>query len=318
MKRVWIIAGVLIALVAGSAFAYFRLQPKPQPTQVVYGSGRIEADEVRVAPEVAGRLVVNVPREGETIRQGEELARVDPVDFELQVVQAESQRRASAYSARQFDAAINLAEHHAMTARADLARYETLRTQGWVTIPQLDTRRNTYQLAVDAAAVLRQQRAQAIAQIDVASQSLKLARQRLTRTAVHSPLTGTVLDRLIEPGEVVSAGQPLLVLADLRRVRLKIFVTEAELGKIRLGATARLRVDAFPNRDFPARVAQVDAQAQFTPRDVHVQEERARTVYGILLEAANPSGLLKPGMPADAWVLWDTARGWPQQLRIPE
>lgn len=317
MKRVWLIAAVLVALAAGSAFLYFALQPKPQPAQVVYGSGRIEADEVRVASEVPGRLVANLPREGEGVGQGMELARIEAVDFELQASQAEAQRRASGYSAAQLDAQISLAEHHAGTARADLARFETLRSQGWTTIPQLDLRRNAYEAAIGQASSLRQQRAQALAQTEVAGRTLALARQRLGRTIIRAPLTGTVLDRLIEPGEVVSAGQPLLVLADLRRVRLKVFVTEADLGKIRLGAPARLRVDAFPARDFPARVAQVDAQAQFTPRDVHVQDERARTVYGVLLEADNPAGLLKPGMPADAWILWDQAAGWPKQLRIP-
>ena len=318
MKRVWLIAAVLIALAAGSAFLYFALQPKPQPSQVVYGSGRIEANEVRVAPEVPGRLIANLPWEGETVREGMEVARIEAVDFELQESQAEAQRRASSYSAAQLDAQISLAEHHAVTARADLARFEKLRGQGWTTIPQLDLRRNTYEAAVGQASTLRQQRAQALAQTEVAGRTLALARQRLGRTIIRAPLTGTVLDRLIEPGEVVSAGQPLLVLADLRRVRLKIFVTEADLGKVRLGAPARLRVDAFPARDFPARVAQVDAQAQFTPRDVHVQDERARTVYGVLLEAENPAGVLKPGMPSDAWILWDQAAGWPKQLRIPE
>ena len=318
MKRVWLIAAVLVALAAGSAFLYFQLQPKPQPAQVVYGSGRIEANEVRVAPEVPGRLIANLPWEGETVRKGMEIARIEAVDFELQASQAEAQRRASSYSASQLDAQISLAEHHAVTAKADLARFETLRRQGWTTIPQLDLRRNAYEAAVGQASTLRQQRAQALAQTEVAGRTLALARQRLGRTVIRAPLSGTVLNRLIEPGEVVSAGQPLLVLADLRRVRLKVFVSEADLGKIRLGAPARLRVDAFPERDFPARVAQVDAQAQFTPRDVHVQDERARTVYGVLLEADNPAGVLKPGMPADSWILWDQAAGWPKQLRIPE
>jgi len=127
-----------------------------------------------------------------------------------------------------------------------------------------------------------------------------------------------VLERLAEPGEVVAAGQPVAVVADLERVTLKVYVSEADLGRIRLDAPARIRVDAFADRWFPARVARVDAQAQFTPRDVHMEDERVRTVYGVTLEALNPDGLLKPGMPADAWILWDAASGWPAQLAIPE
>ena len=318
MKRVWIIAAVLVAIAAGSALLYFRLQPEPQAAQLVYGSGRIEADEVRVAPEVPGRLVEHRLREGEAVRAGELLARIDPVDFELQAGQASAQLTAARRSASQIDAQTHLARHHAETSRNDLARYETLRRQGWVTVQQIDVRRNAYMAAADQVSVLRQQRVQADAQTDVATRSLSLARERLGRTRIRSPLSGSVLERLAEPGEVVAAGQPLAVIANLTRVRLRVFVSEADLGRLRLGAPARIRVDAFPERTFEARVARVDAQAQFTPRDVHMQDERVRTVYGVTLEAANAEGLLKPGMPADAWILWDAARGWPARLSVPE
>lgn len=318
MKRAGIIAAILLLIAAGSAFLYWKLQPEPQPGQVVYGSGRIEADEVRIALEVPGRLVENRRREGEAVRSGELIARIDPVDFELQAGQASAQLNAARRSASQIDAQTHLARHHVETSRGDLARYETLRRQGWATVPQLDIRRNAYMAATGQVSVLSQQRAQADAQSEVAARSLALARERLARTRIHSPLSGRVLERLAEPGEVVAAGQPVTIIANLERVRLKLFVTEADLGRLRLGAPARIRVDSFPNRTFDARIAQVDAQAQFTPRDVHMKDERVRTVYGVTLEAANPQGLLKPGMPADAWILWDEARGWPALLTVPE
>ena len=318
MKRVWIIALVLVLIVGASAFAYFRLQPEPAPGQLVYGSGRIEADEVRVAPEVPGRLVEHRPREGDAVRAGELIASLDPVDYVLQADQAAAQRTASLRSASQIDTQIHLARHHADTAQRDLRRYETLRRDGWVTIQQLDLRRNAYMAAADQVSVLHQQRAQADAQADIATRSLALARERLGRTRLRAPLSGRVLERLAEPGEVVAAGQPVAVIANLSRVRLKLFVSEADLGRLRLGAPARIRVDAFPDRSFEARLARVDAQAQFTPRDVHMRDERVRTVYGVTLEAENPDGLLKPGMPADAWILWDLARGWPARLDVPE
>ena len=318
MKRVSIVALILVALVAASAYVYFRIQPEPLPAQLVYGSGRIEADEVRVAPEVPGRLLENRAREGETVRAGDLIARVDPVDFELQAGQAAAQQTATRRSASQIDAQIHLAEHHTETAQQDLARYETLRGRGWVTIPQLDVRRNAYMAAADQVSVLRQQRAQADAQSDVAARTLSLALERLGRTRIRAPLSGSVLERLAEPGEVVATGQPVAVIANLSRVRLRVFVSEVDLGRLRLGGAARIRIDAFPDRTFEARVARIDAQAQFTPRDVHMQDERVRTVYGVTLEAANPEGLLKPGMPADAWILWDVPRGWPARLTVPE
>lgn len=318
MKRVGLVAVLLLMIAGASAFAYFKLQPKPQPAQVVYGSGRIEADEVRVASQVGGRLLENTVREGQAVTAGQLVARIDSTDLQLQEGEAASQHKASRYSTTQLDAQIRLAEHHAEVAKADLLRYEALRRQGWVTVPQVDARRNTYESAVDQASALRQQRAQTLAQTDVASRSHALAREQLGRTVVRAPLTAAVLERLAEPGEVVAAGQPIVVLADLRKVRLKVFISESELGKIRLGAPARLKVDSFPDRLFAARVAQVDPEAQFTPRDVHMADERARTVYGVTLEADNPQGVLKPGMPADAWILRSDKASWPDRLTVPE
>ena len=318
MKRIWILAALLILVAAGSAIVYFRLQPEPQSPQAVFGSGRIEADEVRLAPEVPGRLLENVAREGQVLRAGQIVARIDPVDFELQASQAAAQQVATRRSGSQIDAQIALADHHARTTRADLVRYQKLRRQGWVTLQQVEARQNAYESAVGQQRALREQRAQADAQSDAAGRTLALARNRLVRATIVSPLTGSVLERLAEPGEVVAAGQPLAVIANLDRVRLKVFVSERDLGRLRLDAPARIRVDAFPDRFFDARVARIDAQAQFTPRDVHMEDERVRTVYGVTLEALNPQGLLKPGMPADAWILWDPKVGWPARLVVRE
>ena len=294
------------------------MRPEPLPAQVIYGSGRIEADEVRVAPEVAGRLIENRAVEGATLEEGAFLARIDPGDYQLQEDRAAAQHTAADRTGAQIGGQIGMAKHHAETARKDLDRYETLAKQGWVPGKRVEAARDSEVAASEQVGVLRQQKAEAAAQSDAAAKSHALARSQIAKTVLRAPIAGAVLERLAEPGEVVAAGQPVAVLADLRKVRLKVFITERDLGKVRLGAPARLRVDAFPDRDFPARVAKVDAQAQFTPRDVHVADERSRTVYGVGLEADNPEGLLKPGMPADAWVLWDAQAGWPAKLRAPE
>ena len=308
------LAGVALA----SGVAYWRMRPEPLAAQVIYGSGRIEADEVRVAPEVAGRLVENRAVEGQTMAVGEPLARIDPGDYELQADRAEAQRTAALRTGSQIDAQIGLAVHHAMTAKIDLTRYETLSRQGWIPAQRLDQVRNATEAAADQVSVLRQQRAEAGAQVTVATKSLALARSQIAKTRIAAPLSGAVLERLAEPGEVVAAGQPLTVLANLSTVKLKVFLSERDLGKVRLGAPARIRIDAYPKRDFPARVSHVDAQAQFTPRDVHMADERSRTVYGVTLEAPNAEALLKPGMPADSWILWDGRAGWPAALRTPD
>ncbi len=318
-RRLTVLVAVgLILVAAGSAVAFWRLQPAPAPAQVIYGSGRIEVDEVRVSFELSGRLLQNHALEGAPVLAGAPLASIDPSDARLLMNRAAAQRAAAGQTVAQVSSQIDLARHHAASARTDLARYEALAREGYVTAQRLDGVRNAYQAANDQISLLEARRGEAVAQAEAASQTLALGRSQLVRTHIASPISGAVLERLAEPGEVIVAGQPVVVLANLSRVRLRVFVREPDLGKVRLGAPARLRVDAFPGRDFAAREARVDAQAQFTPRDIHMQDERGRTVYGVTLEAENPDGLLKPGMPADAWVLWDASAGWPDRLAVPE
>jgi HlyD family secretion protein len=308
----------LVAIVIASAFAYWSLRPQPLPQQVVYGSGRIEADEVRIGVEVAGRLLEVNAVEGASIEKGTLVARIDEGDYILQAEQAAAQRTAAQRAASKLAPQIDVAKHHAETAKKDLRRFESLETQGAVSIREADLQRNANQAALNQVRMLQEQQAEARAQAEVASRSLALVQSRIGKTQIYAPISGAVLQRLAQPGEVVAPGQAVAIIADLSIAKLKVFISERDLGKVRLGAPARIRVDAFPGRDFPARLARVDAQAQFTPRDVHMEDERSRTVFGVTLEASNPEGLLKPGMPADAWILWDEKSAWPDRLQVPE
>lgn len=312
------VALFLAAIVGVSAFAYSRMRPKALPDQLIYGNGRIETDEIRVGVEVAGRLLEMNAVEGAAIQEGGLVARIDDTDYQLQRVRAAAEQRAAAEMTAQLAAQIELADHHAETARTDLQRYESLGRDGVASRQRLDLARNAYREATDQASVLRARKTQAEAQAEAADAMVALAGSQIAKTQVVAPRSGVVLERLAEPGEIVAPGQPVAILADLAKVRLRIFIAERDLGKVRLDAPARIRADSFPDREIDARVSQVDAQAQFTPRDVHMQDERSRTVYGVMLEARNPDGALKPGMPADAWILRDANAEWPTPLFVPD
>jgi HlyD family secretion protein len=139
---------------------------------------------------------------------------------------------------------------------------------------------------------------------------VRLAQANVDDTRVVAPFAGTVLKKLVETGEVVTAGTPLITLVDLSRLHAKVYVAEADLGKVRVGDAARVYTDAFPTRYFEATVAQVSQQAEFTPRDIHMRDERAKLVFAVKLALHNPQGILKPGMPADARIRWDPQSPW--------
>lgn len=142
--------------------------------------------------------------------------------------------------------------------------------------------------------------AQARAKVDQAREALALARTRLSETTVSSPITGVVLSKNVEPGDVVAAGTPVVTVAALDNVWVRAYVEESELGRLRLGRPVVVKTDGDPERTYPGRLAFIASQAEFTPKSVETRKERVRLVYRVKLEVPNPDRSLKPGMPVDA------------------
>ena len=153
-------------------------------------------------------------------------------------------------------------------------------------------------------ASLERQRDQAYAVIDEVESVL----QDLTITA---PTSGTVTTRMVDVGEVVAAGAPLLELVDLDHLYLKVYVPEVQIGKLRLDLPARIFTDAFPDQPFDATVRYIASKAEFTPKEVQTPDERVKLIYAVKLYlAANPDHRLTPGLPADAIVRWKEDVAW--------
>lgn len=233
-------------------------------------------------------------------------------------------------------------------ASNDLTRYEKLAAENMVSAETLDearSRKAVAEAAVDAAReqltqdeqVLNRARAtrttvalrgkeaeanaarleEAVAAVETARARMQseeanvaLARANLEDTRVVAPFDGTILERLVEPGEIVAPGTPIVTFMDMKRLYAKVYVAERDIAKIKLGAPARLYTDGFPDRYFDARVERVSQQAEFTPRDIHMPDERTKLVFAIKLAIQNPEGILKPGMPVDARIRWRTDASW--------
>jgi HlyD family secretion protein len=141
--------------------------------------------------------------------------------------------------------------------------------------------------------------AQAQKAIDQAQAAIDLIDIQLGKLVITAPLDGVVLARSIEIGEVVMAGAGALTLGDLSHLTITVYIPENRYGEIKLGDSASVSVDSFPNQTFDAVVIRIADQAEFTPRNVQTSEGRQTTVFAVKLSVQNPAGLLKPGMPAD-------------------
>jgi len=148
-------------------------------------------------------------------------------------------------------------------------------------------------------------------QRDKAEAALEEVESVLADLTIRAPSNGTLTTRLVDIGEVIAAGAPLFQMVDLDRLYLQVYVPEVQIGKIRLGLSARIFTDAFPDRPFPAVVRYIASRAEFTPKEVQTPDERVKLTYAVKLYLEeNPDHRLTPGMPADAVIRWQEDVAW--------
>ncbi len=152
------------------------------------------------------------------------------------------------------------------------------------------------QAQVEQARLAVEQARAAVAQAEA---QLRLIETQMDKLEVRAPVSGVVTALDIRPGEVVQAAAPVVTLGDLSRLTIRVYVPEDQLGRVRLGDRAKVTVDAFPGETFTATVIFIAQEAEYTPQNVQTAERRKTTVFAVELEIQDPSGRLKPGMPAD-------------------
>jgi len=290
----------------------------------IQASGTIEVTEVVIRSKVTGDVTKLFVREGDTIQKGEILAQVDTSDYAIELRQAEAglaltqaQLNLVREGARKEDIAaaleqVNQAEADLENASADLKRFKSLFDSGTITQSQLEdiqTRHRAaeakYRSAVQLLTKLekgprREEIEVAEAQVAQAQTLVARIQKRIDDCTVVSPINGTMIEQLIEEGELASPGSALFTLADLSRVILTIYIKETDLGNVKYGQNAGVFIDSHPDREFTGTVSFISDRAEFTPKNIQTKEERVKLVYKVEISLPNPEGIFKAGMPADA------------------
>jgi HlyD family secretion protein len=167
------------------------------------------------------------------------------------------------------------------------------------------------QVAAVQGQILQAEADIAAAQADAERAQAMLDEARANRAdlQVHAPFTGTVATRTAEPGEVIAAGTPIATMVNLSQVYLRAFVPGGQIGRVRIGQSARVYLDSAPTAPIDAEVIRIDPEASFTPENTYFREDRVKQVVGVKLLIRGATGFAKPGMPADGEILVDGQ--WP-------
>ena len=307
-----------------AAFACIVLSSCSHASTAIEASGTIEATSVQVSSKSSGEILHLDASEGTRVKRGNLLAVIDHSTLDIQLGQANSgvdlaraqldllTNGARGEDLAQAKEALNQANETLRSAQEDFQRMESLLTSGAATKKQRDdaqtrsTNANAQANAADQALKKLQNFARpedlkaALARVDQAVFAVRLLEKSIQDCTVRASADGIVTERLVEEGELAAPGAGLFVITNLDTVKLTIYVPETELGNIRLGEQALISVDSKPGTSYPGTVTYISPVAEFTPRDIQTKDERVKLVYAVRIEIANPSGVFKPGMPADA------------------
>lgn len=328
MRKVIIAGGIGAVVAAVAVVAVVRWAPwsDQADTGVLMASGTVEATQVRMAFRMPGTLVERQVDEGDDVAVSQPIAKLDQRDAEASLREAEAAVAAATAELDELTAGYRLEEIAVAQAAVEEAR---------VTFRRLQDEAAHSRSLYDAEAISREQRDRDVTNAEAAGARLASAREHLTMlqagyrperieaararlqqaqarrtnaqifledTVIHSPIEGVVTRTHTEVGETLAAGRAVATLTELGAPWVRVYISEIDIGRIRLGAKARARVDSYPGRDFPGTVTFVASEAEFTPKNVQTQEERVKLVFAVDVSLDNPEGVLKPGMPADVYI----------------
>lgn len=326
---------------------FFR--PAELPEGIAKGNGRIEATEIDIATKTPGRIIEILAKEGDFVKSGEILARMDDNVLAAQKTEAKAKVR-QAESAKQTAISVvnqRKSEHNAAkavvvqhNAELDAASKRLLRSQNLVgegAMPQQEVDDNRarvlgMQASISAAQAqvaaalagieaAKSQVLQANSLIEAANATVTRIQADIVDSSLIAPRSGRVQYRVAEPGEVLAAGGRVLNMVDLSDVYITFFLSTSSADRVALGSEIRLVLDALPGYVIPATASFVANVAQFTPKMVETESERLKLMFRIRARIA-PELLnqhlaqIKTGVPGMAYVKTDAKLAWPTELTI--
>lgn len=311
---------VLAIVVAGIGSYRFYLQRNSAlPPGFASGNGRLEATEVDVSTKIAGRLQTLTPKEGDFVEAGVVVARLDADDLQAQMRAAQALVQQASKVGDESRAGVRKSQSDLKLADKTLQRSEELVGKGFISRSKLDTDQTGVDGAQAGMAQAQSRVAEADANLKAAQAKAESLQATLDDMVLRAPISGRVLYRLAEPGEVLGAGGKALTLVDLTDMFMTIYLPTNLAGRVPVGSEARIVLDALPGQPIPATVAFVAPKAQFTPREVETRTEREKLMFRIKVKAdaawlASHRDLAKGGMPGVAYVRTDPAAAWPANL----
>lgn len=293
MTVVLLLISAAVLIFAG--FPFFKKSPE---ANFISRVGVIEATEVHVSSKINERIKELSLEEGDTVRAGDVVVRLDEQEIQAEGTQAEANVQRGEANILNAKAQIEKAKTSLRDAERNLNRISQLSREGLVSLSEMDKTQTRLDLAQAELKAARAEGRSAEAELKQREANLHLARIRLKETVLYAPISGVVTLKAFEVGEMVAPGAPILIVVDPKSAWARVDLEEGDIAKVRLGNRADLFVDSLPGRSFEGKVAEVGSEGGFaTQRDVTRGKQDIKT-FRIKVRLLSSEGFLKPGMTA--------------------
>jgi HlyD family secretion protein len=323
-RRLWWLRGALaLAILAGGGGAAYygwqRLHP-PLPLGIAFGNGRLEADEINIDTKYAGRISEMLADEGDLVKAGQVVARMDTRDLAASLKKSQAQVSQARRAVDEANANVVQQKTQVLLAQQEFDRATALLKKGYQTQEVVDQRQQQLDGAVAALDAANARVTESEHALEAATHDVELYNVEIADNTLVAPHDGRIQYRIANLGEVLPAGGHVFAMLDTSYVYMDIYLPTETAGKVRFGADARIVLDAFPKVAIPAKVSFIASQAQFTPKIVETQYERDKLMFRIRvrIDAERLRGradAVRSGLPGVAYVLTDRAAAWPASLQ---
>jgi HlyD family secretion protein len=263
--------------------------------------GSFEATEVIISSETSGRIIRFSVTEGTAIKEGAETALIDTTFFHLQKAEIDAGMKSVRTRISSIKAQNDILNQQIANLNVNIGRIENMLKDDAATKKQYDDLTGQIAVLEKQIAANNTQKATIAAELSVYESRKATLKEQINRSSVKSPLNGTILEKYSEAGEITAAGKPLVKISDLSVMKLKVYVSGAQLGSLKIGNECTVRVDDGKKgyKSFTGTISYISGKAEFTPKIIQTKEERITLVYAVTIDVKN-DGTMKSGMPGEA------------------
>jgi HlyD family secretion protein len=324
-KTFWVL---LVAFLAGGGvigWQAYQTWMAALPPGIASGNGRVESVQVDVTTKEPGRVQTILVHEGDIVHPGQIVAKMDTVTMEAELARDEATVAEQEAKSFEVEAAIAKADSQLKLDEIEFGRTRALLARKAVPREEYDVKQT---MVKTSTATLNGEKARLeTARKSVAAAKAEVAhtQSRINDMTLHSTVTGRVLYRLAEEGEVLGTGGKVLTLVNFGDVYMEIYLPAQDAMKVKIGADARIVFDIAPEYAARAKVSFVAPEAQFTPKQVETRSERDKLMFRVKLTVPAERVLqfierVKTGIRGVGYVRLDDSVAWPERLdrRPPE